>query len=233
MPVRDFAAGGVIRTAVGSGDTPGALTYVALVKLVAGTEWMIARHPSAGAWSSMGRETAKLRLYPGDNSPSEPPSGVWLLCAISKTAGSSKARYSYYNFTTETWTHKESVSAFTATYGGVPAEIHLGQWNGTEQFNGRYAAAMIFGKALSQAEVEALVAVEFQTDWLALGPLALWQLGQASVEEIVEDITGNGADEVSRTGTTVAEEEPPIPYEAEPTISPPRPGSLNLLGAGR
>ncbi|HET7443274.1 MAG TPA: hypothetical protein VFJ57_01305 [Solirubrobacterales bacterium] len=216
MPVRDFAAGGVVRTAVGAANPSGALTMVALVKFKDTTDWMIARqassHVSAGTWAAMGLEGTILRLYPGGDAGLTPPTGEWLLVAISKPSGSSAASYHYYRFATTTWAHETDTTPWTAAYGGVPAEIQLGRWNGGEQFNGRYAAAAVYGSALSQGAVEALVTASSIEDWLAGTPLALWTFHQASVEEGVADLTGNGADQISIEGTTVAEEEPPIPY---------------------
>ena len=160
----------------------------------------------------MGKENGKLRLWPGGTPELTPPNGEWLLVAISKPAGVSKASYHYYRFGAGTWAHQTDASEVAAAYGGVPAEIQLGRWDSGEQFTGKYAAAAVYGTALSQAAIEALATASAIEDWLAGSPLALWTFHQASVEETVVDLTGNGADEISREGTTVAEEEPPIPY---------------------
>ncbi|HST69065.1 MAG TPA: hypothetical protein VLI94_05345 [Solirubrobacterales bacterium] len=233
MPVRNFAAGGVVRTAVGLADTPGAMTYVAFVSFgtVAGSQWMIARHnashASAGSWAGLGREP-EIHFYPaGQDAGFTCPTGEWVLVAAVKAAGSSKANYYYYRFATGTWSSAESTLAYTSAYAGAPAEFQLGRWNNTEQFTGRYAAAMVFDRVLSEAEVKDLVNVGAMTDWLGLGPKALWTFDQQSVGESVKDITGNGADQTTIEGTTVLEEEPPIPYRAL------RPGTRDLLGVGR
>ncbi|HUB99256.1 MAG TPA: hypothetical protein VMS11_05475 [Solirubrobacterales bacterium] len=216
MPVRDFAAGGVVRTAVGAANPSGAFTMVALVKFKDTTDWMIARqnasHTAAETWAAMGLEGTILRLYPGGDAGLTPPTGEWLLVAISKPSGSSQASYHYYRFATTTWAHETDTTAWTAAYGGAAGEIQLGRWNAGEQFNGRYAAAAVYGTALSQAAVEALVGVSSIEAWLSTSPLALWTFSQASLSETVTDLTGNGANQTSYEGTTVAEEEPPIPY---------------------
>lgn len=233
MPVRNFAAGGVVRTAVGLADTTGAMTYVAFVSFgsAAGSQWMIARqnasHTNAGAWESLGREP-EIHFYPsGWDAGFTCPTNEWVLVAAVKAAGVSKANYYYYRFSSSTWSSGESTETYTSVYGGAPAEFQLGRWNGTEQFTGKYAAAMVLDKALSEAEVKALVSVNAITDWLSLAPKALWTFDQQSVGEEVKDITGNGANQTTIEGTTVLAEEPPIPYRVL------RSGFRNLLGVGR
>jgi hypothetical protein len=233
MPVRNFASGGVVRTAVGLADTPGAMTYVAFVFFGAteASQWMIARqdasHSGGTNWAGLGREP-EIHFYPaGQAAGFTCPTNEWVLVVGAKAAGSSKARYYYYRFTAGTWSSAESSAAYTSAYVGVPAEFQLGRWNGGEQFVGKYAAAMVFDKVLSEAEVKALVGVSTISDWLGLGPKALWTFEQASIAEPVKDVTGNGADQISIEGTTVLAEEPPIPYRGA------RAGFRNLLGVGR
>lgn len=220
MPVRDFSAGGVVRTSLGLADTSGAMTYVALLKFAASeaSQWVLSRanasHSSAGNWASLGREP-ELHIYPsGTDAGFAPPTNEWVLVAATKEAGSTKAKYYYYRFSTKEWFSAESTSAFTPAYTGTPSEFQLGRWNSTEQFKGRYAAAMVYNKALSEAEVKALATAKSIEGWLSTSPKALWTFSQKSVEEKVKDITGGEADETTREGTSVAEEEPPIPYVA-------------------
>ena len=59
MPVRDFAAGGVVRTAVGTANPSGAFTMVALVQFNALTNWMIARQATATPAPAPGRRWAR------------------------------------------------------------------------------------------------------------------------------------------------------------------------------
>lgn len=233
MPVRSFASGSVVRTAVGAADTPGAMTYAALVAFGAteASQWMIARqnasHSGAGTWESLGREP-EIHFYPsGLDAGFTCPTNEWVIVVAVKAAGVSKAVYYYYRFGTGTWSSGESTATYTSQYGGVPAEFQLGRWNSGEQFVGRYAAAMVLDKALSEAEVKALVTVGSINDWLAIGPKALWTFDQVSVAEPVSDITGNGAGQISIEGTTVVAEEPPIPYRSA------RGPYRNLMGVGR
>lgn len=223
MPVRDFASGGVVRTAVGAANPVEQFTMLALVNFVVGTEWMIARqnalHEGGANWESMGREGELLHLYPGDLSTTKPPNGVWLLCGCSKPPGTSKATYMYYRYDTEQLVAVESSAAFKAAYSGTPVEIQLGRWNNTEQFNGKYAAAMMHGAPLTPAEFKALAEMSSIQKWLTISPLALWTFNQSSVAEPVKDLTGNGANQTELIGTAIANEEPPIPYEDPPSRS--------------
>lgn len=220
MPVRDFASGGVIRTSVGSCNVEDPFTFVSLVKLGEGSEWLIARGSgthSAVPWTSFGVEifaSTGLRFYPeGEVSGGfEPPRGVWLLVAGSKPDGKTKSKFYVYNFATETLTEKESAEAWDSLQAGVPVEIQFGRWGNGDQFHGRYAAASIFDYALTKAQIEELL-VGTVKDWLNLNPVGLWMFNQKTLEGVVVDKTGNGADQISLVGTTVAEEEPPIPYE--------------------
>lgn len=221
MPVRDFSAGGVVRTAVGScGITP-PLTYVSLVRLgtASNSEWLIAMqnasHLGAEAWDSFGVENSELKAYPAGQSSFAPPRpNIWCFMAVTKATGSNKALYYIYRYDTKVWTKAESLNAFTWAFTGTPAEIQFGRWDGTEQFKGRYAAAAIFGSQLSEAELKALAEGSDISSWLTKSPKGLWMFNQASTGESVPDSTGNGANQSSLVGTTVFAEEPPIPYVA-------------------
>lgn len=238
MPVRDFAAGGVIRLGVGTADpNPAPFTMVALVNMVVGTEWLMSRqnitHVNANLWDSLGRELEVLHLYSGGAGGTvKPPNGVWCLLAGSKPAGATKATYSYYRYDTKEQFSGESPLAYTSAHGEAPGEWQLGRWNATEQFNGKYAAAMVHGAALSLAELKALAEAPSIKHWLSIGPMALWMLNQKEVTEEVKDLTGNGANQISREGTAVAAEEPPIPFE-RPGIIAPRRAHHGLILSGR
>lgn len=199
------------------------MTYVGLMKFGASetSQWVIARntagHAEANQFSSLGREP-DLHWYPsGQNAATfTPPNNEWVIVVATKTAGSTKAKYWYYRFSTGLWASSESSAAFTSLRNVVPVEFQLGRWNGvgSEQFTGRYAAAAVFNYSLSEAEVKALATATSIQGWLAIGtgPKALWTFNQNLVTEEVKDLTGGGANEISREGTTVAAEEPPIPY---------------------
>lgn len=225
MPVRDFTAGGVVRVAPGLANPSGAYSFLALVKLPAAdvTNWFIARqnasHENGGNWESLGHEGGILHSYPGDRSELEPPLNEYLIVGASKPAGETKAIYFYYRVATKEWAFFETEEAWEAAYGGVPAEIQLGRWNGSEQFNGLYAAAAVLDYAISKRHVEELGRMLSVTEWKIWLPKALWLFNQAVVTEEVKDITGGGANQISREATTVKAEEPPIPYVTPPVAT--------------
>lgn len=217
MPVRNYAGGGVVRVGLGSSDVVAPYTFVALVRFGASAdEWLIARtnevHLGASEWESLGKE-GKIRFYPaaGGKASFEPEANKWYLVVGTKASGSSKAKFYIYDFTAKSWFVGESESAFTDIHTGTPAEIQFGRYNGSEQFAGRYAAAAIFNKVLSEAEAKELIEGSIE-GWLSKAPVGLWMFNQALVTEEVKDLTGHGANQSSREATTVLEEEPPIPY---------------------
>jgi hypothetical protein len=219
VPVRDFSAGGVVRTAVGACGVTPPLTYVSLVRLglASSAEWLIAfqnaSHEGAVNWNSFGVEGSELLTYPGGQTGYNPPRpNIWCLLAVTKATGSNKAVFYIYRYDTKEWIKKESTGVFTWGFSGTPAEIQFGLWNGTEQFKGRYAAAAIFGKQLTEAEVKELAEGSSIQSWLTKSPKGLWMFNQPVVTESVPDSTGNGANQSGRVGTTVFAEEPPIPY---------------------
>lgn len=224
MPVRNFEAGGVVRTAIGNANPAGALTFVALVKFKDSTEWMIARqdasHANAATWESLGYEGGTLHSYPTSSSTLKPPLNEWLLVGDARPVGGKEMAW-YYRFSTSELFSFEAAINSTPTYGGVASEIQLGRWNAGEPFNGLYAAAAVYGVALTQANFEGLVSAPSIKSWLLSSPLALWMFNQALVAEPVNDQTGGGANQISIEGTTVTAEEPPIPYISLPSIALP------------
>ena len=220
MPVRSFADSGVVRTAVGSCNVSDPFTWVALVRPEEVTEWLIARqnesHEGAFGWTSFGVEANNpgLYLFPegGVEGGFNPPRKQWVLLVGVKPDLKTKSTYYVYDFVKKEWIVKESKNTWNSKAEGVPAEIQFGRYNAGEQFQGRYAAAAIFNKALTEEQVKSLISGSIE-DWLSLTPVGHWMFNQTSVEEEVKDNTGNGANQSSRVGTTVTEEEPPIPYK--------------------
>jgi hypothetical protein len=216
MPVRDYSDNGVVRTAVGASDPTGAFSVAVLVKLGVNQEWLWARNSStiihAPNWTSFGCESSNLRFYPSNSVSPNPPRGEWILIVGACPAGTARRKYFIYRFGSEQWIVQEDAGTASApVHIGTPDLIQLGRWNSGEQFDGRYAACAVFTGELTKSDAEDLIAGSIE-DWLTKEPLGLWMFNQESVEEEVVDSTGNGADQVSRVGTTVAEEDPPIPY---------------------
>lgn len=141
-----------------------------------------------------------------------PALNKWGLWAVTKASGSAKPTWHFYDFSS--WEHKEDGSSVGNAPSLAGGSILL---RGNYEFGECDLAAIAVWKAsLSNSQIEALAAAEALEDWIALnGPVAVWLFDQESVSEAVNDRTAGGANQTARTGTTVVEEEPPIPYVAE------------------
>lgn len=149
------------------------------------------------------------------NGPLTKPYGnIWALVVVQKVAGEAFPTFYVYRFDTASWvgpiTGDTEIKDAPVNPGGF---IQHGQWGGGEQLVGaRYAAAAIWNRVLTEAEVKSLASVASLDKWLALAPVGQWMYFQANVAEAVADLTGNGANQVLRENTSVVAEEPPIPY---------------------
>lgn len=63
------------------------------------------------------------------------------------------------------------------------------------RFEGKYAAAAIFGKTLTPSEIASLAKAGSVEAWASRGPAALWIFDQKEDSEKITDLTGNGADQ--------------------------------------
>lgn len=139
---------------------------------------------------------------------------TWSLMAVTKAAGTGKATLYYYRFDTKAW-----VSGAASTEGfTLPKEkaqeknINFG--NNSSANGADLAIAGRWNVALSKAQLEALVNVKSLQEWktVTTAPVGLWMFGQPDVSVNVEDLTGNGAEEVEDIATEAIGEPPPIPY---------------------
>jgi hypothetical protein len=118
------------------------------------------------------------------------------------------------------WTHQSA--ACDATLGAVTGgSLLLGASEYGAGSSLDWAAFGEWNSFLSEAAVEDLGGVAALADWHdAEGADHLLMFDQASVATAVTDYTGNGADQTAITGTSVLEEDPPIPYEAGAAVEP-------------
>jgi hypothetical protein len=145
----------------------------------------------------------------------------WYILVITKATGTVAPRLHIYRVNTGTWVHENEPGTETNPPSQAGGAIWFGATSAAGNFaNADFAAAAEWpGKVLSDAECEALAtATSLKAGWKALSPSGLWTFDQASVETSVEDLTGNGANQTARTGTTVIAEEPPIPYVAPASL---------------
>lgn len=131
----------------------------------------------------------------------------WVIQVITKATGSATPRYHLYR--NGTWRHADGQAALgnpsTQAGGNIripsfaglsfdPLDVAVAaQWNGT---------------ALSDGQIETLTTNLQSQDWFDLDPSGLWNFNQASTGTAVDDVTGNGADQTSITGTTVISDGP-------------------------
>lgn len=221
-PVREIQ-GGAIRVAVGSALVAAlkseSQTFVAYVNFdtVLDNDWLIAfqneANSGAESWSSFGKENGKLRFFPGGEG-GEPPAKVWGLAVATWDQSASAWKFYFYDFSKNELKALGSGTNAMTWFGIEPKHIQFGLWNGTEEFNGKYAAAAIFGgKALSAGEIEALAKAETVADWAASEPTALWIFDQKGSGEHVVDEMGHGADQggIAQGTTLYVEATLPLP----------------------
>ena len=123
----------------------------------------------------------------------------WALVGAHKASGTSAVVGHKYVYSTGVWTHAGSATAVDGA--AVTGGNILGNNNGfASSWQGDLALAAIWGRVLTQGEIEALAKASLD-EWLRTGPAALWV---PRADEPVQDLTGHGAVEILRTGTKPA-----------------------------
>lgn len=136
----------------------------------------------------------------------------WCLIAVNKASGTTTPRFHLYRFDTQAWTHTDGGGTVGDGTLGATVDIELAALSGGfDTFQGSIAVAAIFPSSMSDAAIEAL-APGLQ-EWVDGSPSGLWPLTQAAVTTPVDDITGNGANETSRTGTAVVTGDDPPGFD--------------------
>ncbi len=132
----------------------------------------------------------------------------WLLVAVTKASGTVAVRFHRYEFATGVWQHANS--AGTAPNSTPPAtSINFGTDHaGNNPYAGDMEITGGWNVVLSDAQIESL---PFNLSyWQLLSPKGLWLFDQASTGQKVLDVSGNGANESSLTGTVVSSSSVPI-----------------------
>ncbi|ADB50175.1 LamG-like jellyroll fold domain-containing protein [Conexibacter woesei] len=139
----------------------------------------------------------------------------WRLLVLTKAAGSVAATFHSYDFAARvlhTSVHGV-VGDAAATTGGTYTLGMLYPPGPGDCWGGELAAHAVWASELDAAAVRSLATAPSLTSWLEIGrPAALWLLDQPTPAAPIRDLTGNGADQVAIVGTTVLDEDPPIPY---------------------
>jgi hypothetical protein len=213
--VRKFNSLGRVVAKLGTGGfARGPLTFVSYAKRAAeGNEWLIAYGPSAGPYVTMGVEAGNLLFYKSGGSVGPATSSTaWRLYVGTKATGEVKPKFYIYDFALEEWVADEVLGS--VAMGDSPEEppehLVFGVWGtaGSEQFRGRMAAAAVYKRELSKAEVHSLITLGSVSEWLTTSPDGLWRFD----ETLPADLTGGGADATETPNTELLEETLPFPY---------------------
>lgn len=137
--------------------------------------------------------------------------GNWYLMTVTKAGGNSVTRFHRYQYADGDNFHGDAFAMADSSFPVTNAPM-VDFGSDSDSFaNFHVAAAGVWNRVLSDAEIETL---PFQiTSWLNLpggGPVGCWTFSQASVSDPVLDLTGNGLNQLSITGTTVSSEISPI-----------------------
>lgn len=222
MAVREFdGVDDQIRCAPGavSDVTFGALTIAFIVKWFSTEQGspIYAGNTTGGDSIRMDVETFSGTLYFAveDNHVvmgSAPAENVWHLVAVSKTTGSDVPRFHHYDYSAGVWAHQDGDS--TQVDGtNVLDYVDIGPWDGVDFTDGRLAVLGVFPANYTDTAIETAGMEAALQNWVDDGPAALWPFDQDSVSTPLEDITGNGADQTSITGTTVVTGDDPPGFD--------------------
>lgn len=141
------------------------------------------------------------------------PSAGWVLVSASKAAGTGPVTFRKYDYATGTWTHEGGAGSVTdGIAAGAGGTVKLGSYfDGTSPFlNGEMAAAAVYGRVLTQAEIENLA--HSLAAWRDAGPAGMWVLDQDAVSQPVYDWSGGGANQTAIVGTSAAATSSPVGY---------------------
>ncbi|WP_327587030.1 hypothetical protein OHA25_08465 [Nonomuraea sp. NBC_00507] len=137
----------------------------------------------------------------------------WVLVAATKAAGNGvAARMHKYVYSTGTWTHQAGTGT-NDDFGPSVTSMTIGSSSDSD-----IAAAGVWNRVLTDGEIENLA--HSLTAWISAAPQAMWVLDQSDIAQTVLDWTGNGSNQTSINGTTVAASSAPIGYGAPVTVMP-------------
>jgi hypothetical protein len=129
----------------------------------------------------------------------------WVICGVTKAAGSDTPRYHKYNFGTTTWTHENGDTDMGDTTGSIN-QYFAGAWKDTigdpdDFFNGNLGLIAVWKSDLgSDGAVEAAISNELLlADWVAAAPDELLRFDRTSA---ITSLTGSMTENL-RVGTTL------------------------------
>src|SRR5262245_23279372 len=217
----------------------GAFTLLALWKMPATINTGLVGGVAAGNdQQSFGMDTAHI-FGTGDFSSGfgTAVAGDWFWVGLSKPAGSAHYRGHIRDYSTAgAWSHGEAVGAANHTDPGTSTSIQVGSNPTFSASAGDVAVAGIFTSVLSDGAIE-LACTSTLCDFLAANPHWAARFMQAAPSSI-QDLTGGGGNETSRTGTITTTADPPnfdfcLGADGTPRPRLPRQFILQVMGIPR
>ncbi|HLT09276.1 MAG TPA: hypothetical protein VK028_00525 [Micromonosporaceae bacterium] len=135
----------------------------------------------------------------------------WALLVARKASGNVPVTFSLYRFNQGQWTHASSSNFANWTSPGANG-IVARSLAGDEYFRGLIAVQAVWANSVPFANNTAVQNAGLHQSldaWFDAEPDALWAFNQESVTDPVNDLTGNGADQIARTGTAVVTNDDP------------------------
>ncbi len=133
----------------------------------------------------------------------------WVFVAIVKTAAAAP-RFHKYVYSTNAWTQDTTGVTTDHTTPGVTAIPTIGAYVSlANDYEGDAAVVGSWDRALSDSEIMALP--HNLLAWRTAAPKGLWVLDQSVTTQKVPDQSGNGSNENSITGTSIATSSSPGP----------------------
>lgn len=219
------AAANRITVSMGALAFTGDVTMVRVWKRAA-TDAGTRVHPHVGTDSGatrylMSQNSNNLQITVGSSSVANAATGVaadgpWVLQAVQKATGSNHPRFHKYVYSTDIWTHQNTATnlANGSTPTGSAYLLNRATASTAAACSGDHAISAVYNAVLTDYQIEAMAYA--LPAWFAVQPKGLWLFDQAAVTQQVFDLSGNGANETARTGTTVSTLNVPVfSYGAE------------------
>ena len=230
--VREFnGTSDILNTDVGgaSGMVYGTVATLVKFNTVTGFRDWAMLHTSGGSYAWAPLTLTNFSTLSMDNNGAGAESGInpgtssWKLIVARKASGTATPRFSVYDYGSSTWTHAAGANtlANAATAPGSGGTIRFNFQDSDDFFGGRIAARAFWSNSLPWAattggdtDIEGAGLEDAAANWLSNSPTVFQLFNQASVSDLVLDLSTTGtADEVSRTGTTVITGAPPAGFD--------------------
>lgn len=138
----------------------------------------------------------------------------WQCSFITKASGTLTPRYHTRPYSTGIWSHT-NFGGTLANQATAVGEIRIGTFNSsTEGLRGDIEIMGAWKRELSDAEIDTNTFHTRYQAWVGASPDALWPFNQGSTATPVSDVTGNGANQTSLSGTSVTSGPVEFTYES-------------------